>query len=133
MLHPKSIEWDESMKALFDRIDSILEDRYGGEWRLKRNRPARGATSNPEADGLFNVGSFFTPGYGSKFGRGYLVEIALATNEPVKSEVREEIELLVLDLVRRSLPEFFPGRELYVDRDGSMFKIYGDLSLDKPI
>ena len=129
MKHPKTIEWDDSMKAMFDRIDGILEERYRGAWKVRRNRPLLGETSNPEADGLFNVGAFFTPGYGSELGRGYLVDITLATEAAVPQAEREEIELLVLDLLRRYLPEYFPGRGLEVDRDGSMYKIHGDLSL----
>lgn len=114
---------------MFDRIDAILEDKYHKHWRLRRNRPKRGETANPEADGLFNVGAIFTPGYGSEVGKGYLVDITLATDAPVQTEDLEEIELLVLDLLRRFLPEYFPERLLEVDRDGSMYKIHGDLSL----
>lgn len=128
-MHHKSRAWDDTLKTMFDRIDHILEDRYGGVWDLRQNRPARGKTANPEADGLFNVGAFFTPGYGSKHGRGYLVEIILATDQPVAPDKREEIESQVLELLRRFLPEYFPGRLLEVVRDGSMYKIRGDLSL----
>ncbi|MBU0929105.1 MAG: hypothetical protein KKA67_15245 [Spirochaetes bacterium] len=131
MYHPKTNEWDEAMKAVFDRIDALLEDRYGGSWRLRRNRPERGTTANPEADGLFNVGVFFTPGYGSRLGRGYLVEVVLATEEAVPARKRDEIESLVRDLLVEYLPEYFPGRNLSVDRDGSMYKIHGDLGLGR--
>lgn len=129
MDHPKTVEWDARMKAMFDRIDAILEDKYHNHWRLRHNRPKRGETANPEADGLFNVGAIFTPGYGSKIGRGYLVDITLATEAQVPPEQREAIEILVLDLLESFIPEFFPDRELEVSRDGSMYKIHGDLSL----
>jgi len=129
MYHPKTIEWDARMKTMFDRIDTILEDRYHNHWRLRRNRPKRGETANPEADGLFNVGAVFTPGYGSKIGRGYLVDITLATDAQVLPEQREEIEKLVLELLRDFIPEYFPERQLEVSRDGSSYKIHGDLSL----
>lgn len=114
---------------MFDRIDAILEDRYHNHWRLKRNRPRRGETANPEADGLFNVGVIFTPGYGSTIGRGYLVDITLATDAQVSPEQRDEMENLVLDLLKSLIPEYFPERQLEVSRDGSMYKIHGDLSL----
>ena len=129
MDHPKTVEWDARMKAMFDRIDTILEDRYHNHWKLRRNRPKRGETANPEADGLFNVGAIFTPGYGSRIGRGYLVDITLATDAQVPQEQREEIETLVLDLLRSYIPVYFPERQLEVSRDGSRYKIHGDLSL----
>jgi len=119
------------MKEMFDRIDSILENRYSGSWKLRRNRPERGTTANPEADGLFNVGVFFTPGYGSTIGRGYLVEIVLASDEAVPRAKREEIELFVRDLLVEFLPIYFPDRKLSVDRDGSMYKIHGELGLGR--
>ncbi|HOZ72059.1 MAG TPA: hypothetical protein PLQ29_03365 [Spirochaetales bacterium] len=131
MYHPKTIAWDSQLKAMFDRIDHELEDAYGGRWTLRRNRPERGATSNPEADGLFNVGTFFTPGYGSELGRGYLVEVILATDEAVPAAQRNEIEERVRDLLLDYLPEYFPDRRLSVDRDGSMYKIHGETSLGR--
>ena len=131
MFHPKTMEWDNRMKEMFDRIDRILEERYGGRWNLRRNRPERGATSNPEADGLFNVGAVFTPGYGSELGRGYLVDIVLASDEGIPPDAREEIELFVRDLLLDFLPVYFPGRKLSVDRDGSMYKIHGETGLGR--
>ncbi|HOX91635.1 MAG TPA: hypothetical protein PLC54_01850 [Spirochaetales bacterium] len=128
-MHPKTAAWDDRLKSMFDEIDHELEDHYHGHWTLRRNRPARGQTANPEADGLFNVGVFFTPGYGSTLGRGYLVEIILATEEPVHPEAREAVESHALMLLREKLPIHFPERTLYVDRDGSMYKIHGDFSL----
>ena len=129
MYHPKMVEWDNRMKAMFDRIDSVLEDRYGGRWKLRRNRPGRGKTANPDASGLFNVGTFFDPGYGTELGRGYLVEIIIATEEEVPEEIEEEIRQFVKELLERMLPQFFPERRLSVGREGTMYKIYGDLRL----
>jgi len=127
--HPKTIEFDARMKAMFDRIDGIMEERHGGRWRLRRNRPGRGETANPEADGLFNLGVFFDPGFGTKLGRGYLVEVDLASGEEIPSGDREAIEREVLELLRRFLPEHFPERRFEVGREGRMYKIRGDLSL----
>lgn len=128
-MHPKTIEWDSRMKAMFDRIDAVLEDKYHGAWTLRRNRPLRDETSNPEADGLFNVGASFTPGFGSEHGRGYLVLVEIATSERVDENQRVEIETFVVDLLERFLPEHFPERRLSVVKDGTLFKIRGDLSL----
>ena len=127
--HPKSMEWDARLKAMFDVLDADLEDRFSGRWSLRTNRPTRGETSNPEADGLFNVGAFFTPGYGSKHGRGYLVEIVVATEENVGDDERREVESYASETLRRLLPKHFPERRLELDRDGNMYKIRGDLSL----
>ena len=131
MYHPKMAAWDEKLKAVFDRVDHELEERYGGRWKLRRNRPERGGTANPESDGLFNVGAFFTPGYGSDLGRGYLVEVIVATDEAVPARERAAIEELVRDLLLEYLPEAFPDRELAVDRDGSMYKIHGETGLGR--
>lgn len=129
MYHPRTHEFDDTMKAMFDRIDAELEDQYGGTWKLRRNRPEQGKTANPESNGLFNIGTFFTPGYGSTLGRGYLVEVILATDEGVPAHVRDEIETRVRDLLLDYLPEYFPNRKLTVEHDGSMYKIHGDLGL----
>jgi len=129
MRHPKVIAWEENLKRVFDQIDHALEDKYGQQYQLHPSRPVRGATSNPEADGLFNVGASFTPGYGSASGRGYVVEVLMITLEFVPPEVQEQMENEVADMLRQSLPQYFPGRDLSVDRDGHVFKITGDLSV----
>jgi hypothetical protein len=129
MDHPKMIEWDMRMKAMFDRIDKILEDKYQGRWKVRRNRPERGETANPESDGLFNVGSFFDPGFGKGITRGYLVEVVVASAEELAEEERERIEGEVEELLAAFLPQDFPERRLAVDREGRMLKIHGDLKL----
>jgi len=130
-MHPKLIAWDRTMKQMLDRIDHVLENRYGHHWKLRHNRPRRGETSNPQADGLFDVDVIFTPGYRSRHGRGYLVEIIVATDQQVTVEERAEIELLVLRLLREYLPEYFPGRELEVVREGAKYKIVGNFKLGR--
>ncbi len=129
MYHPKTREWDKKLKAVCDRIDRRLEDEYGSLYRLRPNRAPRGATSNPEMDGLFNVQTVFTPGYGSEKGRGYLVEIELSTLETVESEVLEGIRNTVLTLMEEELKNEFPERKLAIGIDGNMIKIWGDLNL----
>lgn len=117
------------MVALFKRIDGLLEDKYHGRWQLSHNRPVRGETANPLADGLFDVGAFFTPGYGSAHGRGYLVKIDVKTRETVTHDERAAIEQQVYEALQSLLPDFFPDRELSVVRDGASFKIVGDFNL----
>ena len=129
MPHPKTAEFDSRLKKLFDEVDHFVEDLYGDRYALNPVRPARGETSNPEADGLFYVGANFTPGYGSELGRGYLIDVIISTQEKVDDDVRNEIYEVVADKVRELLPIHFPERELTVRRDKNHFKIQGDFSL----
>lgn len=92
MDHPNTVAWDARMKAMFDRIDDILEDRYHNHWRIRHNRPN-------------------------------------ATDAQVPSGQQEEIEILVLDLLRFYIPQYFPERQLEVSHDGAHYQIHGDLSL----
>jgi len=129
MWHPKTVEFDERLKKLFDEVDDYIEDRYGERYVLHPVRPVRGETSNPEADGLFNVGANFTPGYGSELGRGYIIDISMSTLEKVDEGVRREIYEAAAEKVKELLPLHFPERELTVRRDKNHFKIQGDFSL----
>ena len=125
------VEFDERMKRLFDEVDGFIEDLYGGRYALHPMRPMRGETSNPEADGLFNIGAVFTPGYGSELGRGYLIDVSMSTLEKVDEDVRCEIYEATADKVRELLPLHFPERELTVRRDRNHFKIQGDFGLGR--
>jgi hypothetical protein len=129
MWHPKMEEFDNRMKKLFDEVDDFIEDKYGDCYSLHPLRPARGETSNPEADGLFNIGAIFTPGYGSELGRGYLIDVSMSTMDKVDEDVRGEIYEAAANKVRELLPLHFPERELTVMRDKNHFKIQGDFSL----
>ncbi|MFH0880261.1 MAG: hypothetical protein V2A34_11160 [Lentisphaerota bacterium] len=127
--HPKAILWEERLKVIFDRIDAYLEAKYGHLYPLHPSRPSRGGTSNPEQDGLFNVGSSFSPGYGSEHGPGYIVEFRLATLSEVPDKVRLQIEGEAVEMLNQALNETFPGQDLRAERDGPVVKIIGDLSL----
>jgi hypothetical protein len=129
MWHPKLIEFDERLKKMFDEADEYIEDAYGSSYPLHPSRPARGETSNPQADGLFNVGADFTPGYGSQLGRGYLIDVTMSTLEKVDDAARRAIYEAVAEKVRALLPLHFPERRLNVERDGNHFKILGDFGL----
>jgi len=121
------------MKTMFDRIDDWLEDKYGTTFQLHPNRPRRGRTSNKETDGLFNIGADFSLGYGSELGRGYVVQIEMSTLEHIPKQTRRQIESDVEELVKERLPQFFPGRSLALERDGSLLKIIGDFGLGSVI
>ncbi len=118
-----------TLKAVFDRIDAHLEQRYGQRYPLHPARPTHGATANREHDGLFDIGAAFSVGLGSAHGRGYVVEVRLATLANVPAAVRHQIEREVADWLREELPAAFPGRRLRVERDGPVYKIVGDLGL----
>jgi hypothetical protein len=80
-------------------------------------------------DGLFEIGPDFTPGFGSKKGRGYIVSLRVATLEQVTPEQFEFLMNEAALLIRNKLPHYFPDRQLEVVRDGKRFKIIGDFSL----
>jgi hypothetical protein len=80
-------------------------------------------------DGLFNVGASFTPGFGSRLGRGWAVDIHLATLAQVSPEVRRAIQEEARVKLVEELARVFPGRRLLVEEDGGALKIHGDLSL----
>jgi hypothetical protein len=127
--HPSLIQFEANLKRLFDSVDDYLEEKYGRKYQLHPSRPSRGRTSNKAQDGLFNVGASFTAGYGSRFGRGYVVQVEMVTLEKVPPDVRELIEQEAADLVNEKLIYYFPGRDLQVARDRNVFKIHGDLRL----
>ncbi len=129
MRHPSLIEFESKLRRLFDSIDHYLEEKYGRKYQLHPSRPARGTTSNSAHDGLFNVGATFTAGFGSKIGRGYIVQIDMVTLDSVPRDIREMIEEEVADQVAEKLGYYFPQRELRVDRDRNVYKIHGDLRL----
>jgi len=127
--HPKMKEWDKNMKRMFDEIDDFLEDTYGSDYPLHPNRRPRNATSNKEMDGLFNVGASYSTGYGTKLGKGYVVDIHMSTLSSVPDYIKKEIETLVEQKIDEMLPRYFPGRDLDIEKDGNCLKIFGDLSL----
>jgi len=126
---PRVSAWEKKLESIFDDIDHDMEDRYGDKYPLHPSRPERGATSNPSADGLFDLGAAFSAGFGSQHGRGYTVSIRLSTLARVPPIIMEKIEQEVVELLHKKLPAAFPGRDLRVERDGHSFKIIGDLSL----
>lgn len=123
--------WDAKLKSVFDEIDRELESVDGlRHVPLHPVRPAAGTTSNPEDDGALEIGASYTAGFGSKYGPGYVVGIRVATLESVSPEAYRLLEETVVEKLRQKLPAAFPGANLSVDRDGSVYKIHGDLSLD---
>lgn len=129
MRHRKAREWELRLKEVFDEIDVLLEDTYGGQFKIHPSRPAEGRTSNPEMDGLFNVGASYSAGFGSKFGPGYVVDIRVSTLQRVSAELRDELRDTVQALLKEKLPTAFPKNKLQVDKEHQHLRIHGDLSL----
>lgn len=129
MRHPKLSVWEKRLHAILRRIDEALEIRYGDRLPLHPSRPPHGATANPKYSGLFQISAAFSAGFGSRYGRGYILEIRLVTLSEIPPEKREALEEEVTGMLRRELARSYPERGLQVVRDGEVYKIIGDLSL----
>jgi hypothetical protein len=124
------MQWEKTLKSVFDEIDRDLEAQYSDQWPLHPSRPKLGKTANPEHDGLFNVGAAFSSGIGSKHGPGYTVEIRISTLKNVSAKIRSNIKQQVCLALEQKLPVAFPGKSLQVSEDRGILRIYGDLNLD---
>ena len=129
MKHPSLMKWERVLEQVLDELDELLEDSYGLRYRLHPARAARGKTSSRSQDGLFDIQANFSLGLSSHYGKGYVVDVHMATLDRVPADLEQEIEAVVLQKLREELPEHFPGRDLQVNKDGNVIKIHGDLSL----
>lgn len=127
--HPKQAELEKTMSQMCIELDGYLEDRYGELYQIHPNRPSRGRAANPNFDGLFSTGTMFTLGYGSQYGRGYIIDIEIRTLQRIPSEKRMEIEQDGINFLREKLSEYFPDRKLSIVRDKNVWKLIGDFSL----
>lgn len=127
--HPKMEAWDRALQEAVEAVDQEMERRYGHTFRLRYNRPEVGTTCNPQMDGLFNIGIQFTLGYGSDLGRGYLLDVQVASRDDPGEALRHRWEDEAAHLLRDELGRIFPGRELRLLRDGRNYKLVGDFSL----
>lgn len=123
--------FDSKLSALLAEVDALLEDRFGKDLTLHPARPPRGATANPQYDGLFTIEAKFSAGIGSHFGPGYSLDLRAATTQPVSEAQQAAWEALMVEHLRKRLPEVFPDRELKVDRDALSWKLHGDLSITR--
>lgn len=124
--------WEQQLKEIFDEIDSEFEaEGHGNKFRRHPRRPPAFATGNREDDGLFDIGAAFTVGIGSQHGPGYVLQARIATLDNVPKATQQKFEEEVVRRLKEKLPRAFPGVKLYVDRDGAVYKIHGDLSLGR--
>ena len=121
--------WEKKLHGVLQRVDVMLENEFGDRWPLHPARPPRGTAANPQYDGLFRLTASFSAGIGSELGPGYVFRVEMVTLSAIPTKVRQKIETKAVERLRELLPEAFPGRQLEVDRDGNVFKIYGDLTL----
>lgn len=129
MRNPRLENWEERLNGLLRRVDHALEERFGTEFDLHPARIPHGSAANPQHDGLFRITAAFTPGFGSQLGRGYVLQLDLVTLEDVPADKVAVIENTAVRLIREGLEDALPGRNLKIERDGSLWKITGDLSL----
>ncbi len=129
MRHPNLIKWEKKLKSVLDEIDVLLENRYGDKYDLHPARRKHGATSNRSHDGLFDIRGDFTLGLGSDKGKGYIVDIDLKTLENIPQNIIDQIENETIKELKKRLSQAFPDRELKVEKDGNVIKVFGDLSL----
>lgn len=127
--HPKQEKIEKNMRLMCNALDAYLEDKYQDAYPLHPNRAERGKAGSVSYDGLFSTGTKFTLGYGSKSGRGYLVDIEIVTLEKVTKEHKEDIEKDAASFLKEQLPQYFPNRQLDIIQEGNVFKIVGDFSL----
>lgn len=131
MKHPNLIEWEKTLKKVIDNLDDVLEDQFGNQYQLHPARPKRGRTANKSHDGLFDITAQFSLGIGSQKGKGYIVDIRLSTLENVPDEIYDKIENVAIRRLRQYLKNHFPEKQLSVEKDGRVIKLFGDLSLGK--
>ena len=122
--------WEVKLRKIFKEINDVLEEKYGGLFPLNPVRARHGTTSDPESDGLFDVGATYSTGIGSMYGEGYVIEIRWATLKPVPEEMGKEAEAIAENILNKRLLTEFPGKNLKVVHDGDVMKIVGDLSLE---
>ena len=128
MRHRKAKAWEKKLQTVFDGIDVELETAYADRFDLHPTRPAHGATSSREMDGLFNVGASYSAGFGSRLGPGYVVDIRLSTLQRIPKALKLELRDKVQTMLKEKLPTAFPGKLLYIDRERRHLRIHGDLS-----
>ncbi|HPK37732.1 MAG TPA: hypothetical protein PLH01_05580 [Kiritimatiellia bacterium] len=132
MRHHRVEQWEARLNALLKRVDHALEERFGDLLTPHPARPPHGTTANPQYDGLFRVTAAFTAGFGSSLGKGYVLSIEPVSLEPLPKKARAKIEATAVQMIQEGLEEALPGRGLRVERDGTVWKIVGDLSLANP-
>lgn len=130
MRHPKAEEWEARLQEALDKVDTALEAEYGDRYPLHPARLPHGQAASRKYDGLFQLGASFSAGFGSKLGPGYILDVRMVTLSRVPEAERDAIVAQAIEMLRAELATAFPDTSLSIDRDGSVYKLHGDLSLD---
>lgn len=130
MVNPLVEAWEERLNKILQETDLALETRFGARFPLHPASPKHGETTNPQQDGLFRLHASFTPGFGSEQGKGYAIDLGISTLENIPPTFREEVEAFAIEEIGKKLETSFPGKQLKVVRDGNIWKIIGDLTLN---
>lgn len=130
MRNPLVDAWEEKLNLLLRQVITRLEEEFGSVVPRHPARPAHGATPNPQNDGLFRITATFTPGFGSQWGKGYVLDIEPVTLDVFPRDIWSVVEAEACRMIREGLEPALPGRNLELKRDGTVWKITGDLSLD---
>ncbi|WKC87795.1 hypothetical protein [Borreliella japonica] len=120
-------EFENILFSICLDVDFVLEEEFGNSYDIHPNRPFRGKTANGLLDGLFSVTTTFTLGYGSKFGRGYLIIIEILTLSFVNDEFWDKINKKGIEIFREGLRNKFPSKDLDIVLDGNVYKIVGSI------
>ena len=128
-MHPKQEELEDRMSLLCQELDNHLEDVFGTRYTIHPNRLKRGQGSNPIYDGLFSTSMAFTLGYGSKYGRGYVMNVEIRTLDRVSQYDMADIKADAFSFVRQNLKTYIPEHELDIVQDGPVMKVIGDFNL----
>lgn len=128
-MHPKQEELERTLNKMCLDLDNYLEDKYGDLFPKHPNRLKRGKAASGNYDGLFSVNTNFSLGYGSKEGRGYVIDIDIVTLSWVAKNVEKKVVDDGVDYLRSILPKYFPTRKLEIKVDNNVFKIVGDFSI----
>ena len=128
-MHPKQEELENKLSLLCQALDNHLEDKFGEHYKIHPNRLKRGQGSNPSFDGLFSTSLASTLGYGTEYGRGYVMNVEIRTLDKVSQYDRAHIEADAFKFVSENLSTFIPGHNLDIVHDGNVMKVIGDFSL----
>jgi hypothetical protein len=130
MRNPLVEAWEDKLNLLLRQVIPKLEEEFGAVVPRHPARPAHGETPNPQNDGLFRITATFTLGFGSQWGKGYVLDIEPVTLDAFPPDICAIVEFQACRMIQEGLESTLPGRGLELKRDGTVWKITGDLSLD---
>ncbi|MCR5732214.1 MAG: hypothetical protein K6G51_04685 [Sphaerochaetaceae bacterium] len=128
-MDPRQEKLEESFVSFEKVIDNHLEDMFSEEINIHPSRMKRGVGANPIHDGIFSVTIIFSMGYGTKYGRGYIINLSISTLDNISYELKQRIEEETFDFVSRHVNEYIPNRNIECVRDAGLIKLIGNFTL----